>query len=157
MADIQQPADMADILADYERRLRALETAPRLNNSAFPWPSDTADPTFNTSSLTPVDSSPVGPSVTATVTKTGRVLVTASVYIGLNTTGQTGSAFLFIDGVLKMQIVALSNASSAFAANVSSMRSITGITEGEHTFTLRYAASTGNVNFSGRTLVVQPY
>ena len=158
MADIPLPPDLATVLADYERRLRALETAPRLQNSQFPWPSDTINDTFNTSSTTPVDSTPTaGPTVVATVSNTGRVLVTASVFIGLNTTGQTGSVMLFIDGSFAMQIVALSNNASAFAANVSSYRSISGLTPGSHTFTLKYQTSTGNVNFSGRTLVVQPY
>ena len=158
MADIPLPPDLPSLLADYERRLRALETAPRLQNSAFPWPSATIDATFNTTSTTAVDSTPVaGPTVIATVTKTGRVLVTASVFIGLNTTAQTGSVDLFIDGNFHIQIVALSNAASAFAANVSSYRSIDGLSEGPHTFTLKYRTSTGNTNFSGRTLVVQPY
>ena len=145
-------------LSDLERRLRIIETAPRLENSAFPWPSDTINDTFNTSSTTAVDSTPVaGPTVVATITNTGRVLVMASVFIGLNTTAQTGSVDLYIDGSYYVQIVALSNNASAIAANVSSYRSIPNLTPGDHTFTLKYRTSTGNTNFSGRTLVVQPY
>lgn len=158
MAEIPLPADLSSVLADYESRLRALETAPRLYNAQFLWPADTVDPTFNTSSTTAVDSTPTaGPIVNATITKTGRVLVSASVYVGLNQANQTGLVDLYIDGTFWVNIVALSNNPGAIAANVSSYREIDGLSEGSHEFRLKYRASTGNVNFSGRTLIVQPY
>jgi len=157
MADIQLPADLSAMMADYERRIRVLETAPRLENSSLPWASATIDATFNTSSATAVDSVPAAPVVTIDVGQTGRVLVTATAYIGLNSTAQTGSVDLYIDGIAYVNILALSNNASTIASNVSSSRVITGLTLGSHTFVLKYRASTGNVNFSGRSLIIQPF
>ena len=157
MADIQLPADLSAMMADYDRRIRVLETAPRLENSSLPWASATIDPTFNTSSATAVDSVPAAPVVTIDVGQTGRVLVTATAYIGLNSTSQTGSVDLFIDGTYFVNILALSNNASTIASNVSSSRFITGLSMGSHTFVLKYRASTGNVNFSARSLIIQPF
>ena len=158
MADIQQPADLASVVRGLESRIRALETAPRLENSTLPWSSASIDDTFNTSSTTAVNSTPTaGPTVTIDVGQNGRVLVTATTYIGLNTTSQTGLVDLYVDGAYTINILALSNNASAIASNVSSSRVITGLTIGSHTFTLRYRATTGDVNFSGRSLIVQPF
>lgn len=158
MAEIPMPADLSSLLADYERRLRALETAPKLQNSEFPWPSVNIDTTFSTSSLTPVASSPTaGPIVTATITDTGRCLVTASAYVGLDSTGQTAFVSLFVDGVNTVQILGLSNGTSTIAGNVCSVRQVSNLTPGSHTFELRYYVTTGSANFSSRSLIVQPY
>ena len=43
MADVPLPADLSAVLADYERRIRTLETAPRLQNSSQAWKSDYVD------------------------------------------------------------------------------------------------------------------
>lgn len=162
MGDVPLPADLPAYLSDLERRVRTLETAPRLANSAFPWTAAADLTTFNTSSLTPVDSSPAGPTVTLNVTQTCRVLVTATAYIGLNSTSQSGFVWLYVDGVQLINILGTSNSASAFASNVSSSRVVDlsvypGLIAGNHTFTLKYAVSTGNVNFSGRSIVVQTF
>ncbi len=158
MADIQQPADLASVVRGLESRIRALETAPRLENSTLPWSSASIDDTFTTASTTAVDSTPTaGPTITIDVGQNGRVLVTATTYIGLQTTSQTGSVDLFVDGAYRLNILALSNSASAIASNVSSSRVITGLSIGSHTFTLKYRASTGDVNFSSRSLIVQPF
>ena len=157
MADIQQPADLASVVRGLESRIRALETAPRLQNSTLPWTSSIIDPTFNTGSPTAVDSSPAGPTITIDVGQNGRVLVTASAYIGLNATGQTGSIDLYVDGAYTVNILALSNSASTIAANVSSSRVITDLSIGSHTFTLKYRVTTGDANFSSRSLIVQPF
>ena len=201
MGDVQLPENFGTWANEIERRLRAVETAPKLQNSSitngtttvldstgavrtqfgllqdgtygigvinnsgqlvslgayvFGAQYDYVDPTFNTSSTTPVDASPPGPTVTITTGQTGRVLINASAYIGLNVTSQTGSVFLFANGSQVAQILAVSNANSAIAANISSARIFTFAANSSVTLSLRYAASTNNVNFSGRVLYAQP-
>jgi hypothetical protein len=104
-----------------------------------------------------VDSSPAGPTVTIDVTQTGRVLVSAGAYIGLDATGQTATISLYIDGILSSSIAGLSNQSSQIAGNVFSSRVVTGLTAGSHTFILKYRSTGGNVNFSSRSLIVQTF
>ena len=158
MADIQLPADLSAMLADYDRRIRVLETAPRLQNSSLPWAFAEINATFTTSSTVDVDSTPTaGPTVTIDVTQTGRVLVSAGAYIGLTLTSQTAGVQLYIDGTAYTSIAGLSNASSQIAANVFSSRVITGLTQGPHTFVLKYRSTGGNVNFSSRSIIVQPF
>lgn len=157
MPDIPLPEDLSTYIGGLESRIRALETAPRAQDTSLPWSSASIDATFNTASTTPVDASPPGPTVTINVGQTGNVLVTATTYIGLNSVSQTGFVYLYIDGTNYVNILALSNAASGIASNVSSSRVITGLSQGTHTFVLKYSASTGNVNFSGRSLIVQTF
>lgn len=157
MPDIPLPEDLSTYIRGMESRIRALETAPRAQDTTQPWSFNSIVATFSTSSTSPVDSSPAGPSVTVDVTQTGRVLVSAGAYIGLDTISQTASISLYIDGTLVSSIAALSNAASQIAGNVFSSRVFTGLTQGPHTFLLRYQSSGGNVNFSSRSLIVQMF
>jgi len=152
------PEDLVSMLKDMNRRLSALETAPRLANSEFPWNAALDTPTFNTTSATPVDASPAGPSVTLKVSSVGRVIVTASAYIGLNSDGQFAFASLWVDGVNTItSVVGFSLVGTIGSANVTSTRTME-VSPGEHTFLLKYQVSGGgNANFSSRSLVVQPY
>lgn len=157
MPDIPLPEDLSSYVRDLERRIRTLETAPRAQDTTQPWQSNIIDGTFSTSSTVDVDSVPPGPSITIRVGQSGRALVSASAYIGLNTTNQSGFVALYIDGVPEVDIVGLSNNNSAMAANVASSRVVTGLSEGSHTFLLKYRVTTGTGNFSSRSLIVQPF
>ena len=157
MPDIPLPEDLSTYIRGMESRIRALETAPRAQDTTQPWQFAEINATFTTSSTVDVDSSPPGPTVTIEVTQTGRVLVSAGAYIGLDLTSQTGSVQLYIDGTVYTSIAGLSNASSQVAANVFSSRVVTGLTQGPHTFILKYRSTGGNVNFSSRSLIVQTF
>ena len=157
MPDIPLPEDLSTYIRSMESRIRALETAPRAQDTTQPWQFAEINATFTTSSTVDVDSSPPGPTVTIDVTQTGRVLVSAGAYIGLNLTSQTGGVQLYIDGTAYTSIAGLSNASSQIAANVFSSRVVTGLTQGPHTFILKYRSTGGNVNFSSRSLIVQTF
>lgn len=157
MPDIPLPEDLSTYMRSMESRIRALETAPRAQDTSLPWVSDEDDGTFNTASLVAVDATPAGPTVTVNVGQTGNVLVTATAYIGLNSFSQTGYVDLYIDGSYWVNILAISQSATLLAANVSSSRVINGLTEGPHIFTLKYLVSGGNVNFSGRSLIVQTF
>jgi hypothetical protein len=155
--DIPTPEDLGTYLKDVERRVRVLETAPRAQDTTLPITFADLDSTFTTSSTTFVDSSPAGPTVTVNVGQSGRVLVSASAYIGLNNTNMSAFITLFVNGSDLLEIVGLSNASSQIAANVSSTRAITGLTPGPNTFLLRYFVTAGTGNFSARSLTVQTF
>jgi hypothetical protein len=158
MPDIPLPEDLSTYIRGMESRIRALETAPRAQDTTQPWQFAEINATFTTSSTVDVDSTPTaGPTITIDVTQTGRVLVSAGAYIGLTLTSQTAGAQLYIDGVAYTSIAGLSNASSQIAANVFSSRVITGLTAGPHTFLLKYRSTGGNVNFSSRSLIVQTF
>ena len=158
MPDIPLPEDLSTYIRSMESRIRALETAPRAEDTTQPWQFAEINATFTTSSLVDVDSTPTaGPTVTINVTQTGRVLVSAGAYIGLSLTSQTGGVQLYIDGTAYTSIAGLSNASSQIAANVFSSRVINGLTQGPHTFVLKYRSTGGNVNFSSRSLIVQTF
>ena len=157
MPDIPLPEDLSTYIRGMESRIRALETAPRAQDTTQPWQFAEINATFTTSSTVDVDSSPPGPTVTIDVTQTGRVLVSAGAYIGLDLTSQTGSVQLYIDGTVYTSIAGLSNASSQVAANVFSSRVVTGLTQGPHTFILKYRSTGGDVNFSSRSLIVQTF
>lgn len=165
MADIPLPADLPSVLADYERRLRTLETAPRLQNSSQAWKSDYVDNAESTSSTSYVNLATVGPTITMDVPKTfsspatgdiGRVLLTVSAYMNVpsNTSATVG---LFIDGALTWDALGLGNSTGGtLAMNVTDMRTIT-VTPGTHTFQLRYKQSLTTAQFAARLLIVQPY
>jgi hypothetical protein len=158
MPDIPLPEDLSTYIRSMESRIRALETAPRAEDTTQPWQFASTVATFSTSSTSPVDSSPPGPTVTINVTQTGRVLVSAGAYIGLDNVSQTATMSLYIDGILYASIAGLSNQSSQIAANVFSSRVFTGLTQGPHTFLLKYISNSGgNVNFSSRSLIVQTF
>lgn len=158
MPDIPLPEDLSTYIRSIESRIRALETAPRAQDTTQPWQFAEINATFTTSSTVDVDSTPTaGPTVTIDVTQTGRVLVSAGAYIGLDLTSQTGGVTLYIDGTAYTSIAGLSNASSQIAANVFSSRVINGLTQGPHTFVLKYRSTGGNVNFSSRSLIVQTF
>jgi hypothetical protein len=157
MPDIPLPEDLSTYIRSMESRIRALETAPRAEDTTQPWQFSSTVATFSTSSTVDVDASPPGPTVTINVTQTGRVLVSAGAYIGLDATGQTATIGLYIDNILSSSIAGLSNQSSQIAANVFSSRVFTGLTAGPHTFLLKYRSTGGNVNFSSRSLIVQTF
>lgn len=157
MPDIPTPEDLGTYLKELERRVRVVETAPRASDTTFPITFDSLNATFTTSSLSYVDSSPAGPTVTVNVGQSARVLVTASAYIGLDNTSMSGFVGLFVNGTRLLDIVGLSNASSQIAANVSSTRAVTGLTPGPNTFLLRYFVTAGTGNFSARSLTVQTF
>lgn len=158
MPDIPLPEDLSTYIRSMESRIRALETAPRAQDTTQPWQFAEINATFTTSSTVDVDSTPTaGPTVTIDVTQTGRVLVSAGAYVGLTLTSQTAGVQLYIDGTAYTSIAGLSNASSQIAANVFSSRVINGLTQGPHTFVLKYRSTGGNVNFSSRSLIVQTF
>jgi hypothetical protein len=155
--DIPTPETLGTYLKDVERRVRILETAPRAEDTTFPITFNELDSTFTTSSTSFVDSSPAGPTITVNIGQSGRVLVSASSYIGLNNTGMGAFMTLFVNGSDLLEIVGLSNNVSAIAANVSSTRAITGLTPGPNTFHLKYFVTSGTANFSARSLTVQTF
>jgi hypothetical protein len=155
--DIPTPEDLGTYLKDVERRVRVLETAPRAQDTTLPITYATTDATFTTTSTVDVDSSPPGPTVTVTVGQSGRVLVTASAFIGLDNTNMSAFVSLFINGAVELDILGLSNNASAIAANISSTRAIDGLTPGPNTFLLRYYVTAGTGNFSARSLTVQTF
>jgi hypothetical protein len=115
------------------------------------------DDTDSTSSLSYVNLAHVGPTVTVDVGETGRVLATASAFIGLDNTGMTAAVSIFVDGVGTAGALALSNQTALLAASCCSTQVIEGLTPGPHTFQMRYKVTSGTGNFSSRTLLVQPY
>jgi hypothetical protein len=155
--DIPLPEDLSTYIRGMESRIRALETAPRAQDTTLPITYETTDATFTTSSTTDVDSSPPAPTVTVTVGQSGRVLVTASAFIGLDNTNMSGFVSLWINGVFELDILGVSADASAMAANISSTRAISGLTAGANTFLLRYYVTSGTANFSARSLTVQTF
>lgn len=150
MAEIPMPADLSSVLADYERRIRLLETRP----SAPAW--QYVDTYERCTSASYASLSTTGPSVTATVGQSKLVVVTTSAYMEVpsNTTAVVG---LFIDDALAWDTLTLGNASSgALALNTTDTRTIQ-VNPGTHTFELRYKQSLTEVWFSARQLIVQPY
>ena len=156
MADIQLPADLSAMLADYDRRIRVLETAPRLENSSLPWAYSFVDVLQTTSSTTYVDLATAGPTVTVTVGQTGRVFVNVGAYVDVPA-GAQGTVGLFIDGFLVRDVVTLSGASNTIS-NPATTRIVTNLSAGSHTFTLKYRSATGaTLAFGARFLTVQPF
>ena len=173
MADIPMPPDLPSLLADYERRLRALETAPRLQNSALPWTASTITTAEdkNDTGTDWFDLATVGPSVTVTVGQTSRVVATMSVQGFVAAGIRFPSVGLFIDGVLYRQYNSpVGNVTTGFTmaptlfAATEVIQSTTLLAAGLHTFTLRYKVTFGTSNpptpyatYGPRTLLVQPF
>lgn len=159
MPDIPLPEDLSTYIRTLESRIRALETAPRAVNTSQPWQFASADATFTTSSLTYVDSSPAGPTLTLQLNNAGNVLITAGAYIGLNDVNQTAAVSLNVNGANYIDILALGSSSgTAFtiATNVSSTRVI-ALAAGIYTFKLQYKVTASSANFSARSLSIQPF
>ena len=159
MPDIPLPEDLSTYIRSMESRIRALETAPRAENTSQPWQFAVVETTFTTSSLTYVDSSPAGPSITLTLTNPGNVLVTAGSYIGLNSVNQTALVSLDINGTNYFDILALvisSGIAVTTAANIASTR-VVSLAAGTYVFKLKYRVTASNASFSARALSVQPF
>lgn len=150
MGEISLPADLSALLADYERRIRILESRP----SAPVW--QYVDTYERCTSTTYAALPTAGPSVTATVGQSKLVVVTTSAYMVVpsNTTAIVG---LFVDGSLYWDTLSLSNSTSgSLALNTTDTRTIQ-VSPGTHTFELRYKQSLTEAWFSARQLIIQPY
>ena len=159
MPDIPLPEDLSTYMRSMESRIRALETAPRAQDTSQPWRFAAEETLFTTGSLTYVDSSPAGPSITLTLLNAGNVLVTAGAFIGLNSVNQTALVSLDVNGTNYFDILALSISSGisvTTAANVASTRVIS-LAAGTYIFKLKYRVTASNANFSARALTVQPF
>ena len=156
MPDAPTPEDLGTYLKEIERRVRVLETAPRAIDTTLPIAFEILTATFTTSSLTEIDSTPAGPTATINVGQSGRAIVTASAFIGLDAASMTATAVLYVDGVRNTSIVGLSSSASLIAGNVSSSR-VVSLTPGAHTFVLKYYVTAGTGNFSARSLIVQTF
>lgn len=162
MPEIPQRADLSTWIRDTDRRLRALETAPRATATSQPWGYSFLDVAQSTNSTTYVNLTTAGPTVTMDVGQTCSVFVTASAYITTpaNTSGLVG---LFIDNALWGDVLTFSNSSTAtLAINSTTQRAIVDtdvLAEGSHTFQLRYrsSSSSSSVTFGARFLSVQPF
>lgn len=156
MADIALPADLSSVLADYERRIRILETAPKLQNSSFPWYPGFVPAQESTSSTTYVDLATPGPSVNIPIANPGRVVVTVSAFCSIPA-GVNGDIALFVDGSYYSQVLLVGSQSADMYANFSSSRIHFPFSTGTHTFSLKYRTTSGSSSFAARTLIVQPY
>lgn len=168
MADIPLPPDLPAVLRDYEARLRALETAPRLQNSAFPWVSDFVETEQSTASTTNTDLATVGPEVTLTIGQTSRVEITMAATI-VAPAGVAAAGVLMVDGAypnsppFSLAPLFLRNDGAAtISAACSATRSWTSsvwLAPGLHTFRMRYrvALGAGTVYFSNRYLAIRTY
>jgi len=160
MPDIPLPEDLSTYIRNMESRLRALETAPRAQDTQQPWSSNFVDVSQTTSSTTYTNLATVGPTVTMNTTNTRSVLVTASVYIEspTNTTGDVG---LYVDNVLFADVLANGNSGPAYLGvsltNVRAIINDPALSPGPHTFQLRYRSTGSPVDFGARFLMIQPF
>lgn len=160
MPDIPLPDDLSSYMRGLETRIRALETAPRAQDTTQPWSHAFIDTAQSTASTTYANLATVGPTVTMDTTNTSRVLVTASAYINAPT-NTSGVVALFVDGTLFSDLLINGNSGPAsLAVNITNMRVIVDTTllaRGSHTFQLKYKTSLTAVQFSARLLIVQPF
>lgn len=155
MPDIPLPEDLSTYMRSLETRLRALETAPRLQNASFPWYPDFVSAQENTTSTTYVDLATPGPTVNVEFASTARIIVTVSAYC--NTPyGFQSDIGLFVDGSFYSQVL-LAGSSVDLASNFSSSRIHFPFSAGPHTFQLKYRTTGGTSSFAARQLIIQPY
>jgi hypothetical protein len=156
MPDIPLPEDLSTYIRGMESRIRALETAPRAQDTTLPWSYSFVDLAETTSSTTYVDLATAGPTVTVTVGRTGRVFVNVGSYVDVPA-GAQGTVGLFVDGFFVRDVVTLRGASNTIS-NPATTRVITNLSAGLHTFTLKYRSVTGALlGFGARFLTVQPF
>lgn len=160
MPDVPLPEDLSTYMRSLEQRIRALETAPRAQDTTLPWQYNYVDTYETTASTTLTDLATVGPIVSIDTTNTARVLVTASAYIN-SPANTTGVVALYVDGVYFSDLIANGNSTSAtLALNLTNTRVIVdtvGLARGTHTFQLKYKTSLTLSGFGARLLTVQPF
>lgn len=155
MPDIPLPEDLATYVRGLETRVRALETAPRLQNASFPWYPGFVSAQESTTSTAYVDLATPGPSVDVNIVDPGRVIVTVSAFCNTQATYQADIG-LYVDGSFYSQLL-LVGSSVDLGANFSSSRIHFPFSAGLHTFALKYRTSGGTSSFAARSLIVQPY
>ena len=168
MPDIPMPQDLGIYLSDLERRLRIIETAPRLQNSAFPWVSDFIETEESTTSTINTDLATVGPEVTVQIGQTSRVEITMAATI-VTPPSVSAAGVLMVDGAypnippFSLAPLFLRNENvGTISAACSATRSWTSsvwLAPGAHTFRMRYrvAVGPGTVYFSNRYLAIRTY
>lgn len=107
-----------------------------------------------------------GPSVTATVGASGKVLVSASSWISVNPTANNdngGLLGLYQDGTFVRDLLELDAGVSGVeyqgfgTANTATIRVLSGLSAGSHTWELRYRVKdTVGCTFAARSLVITP-
>lgn len=151
MGEISLPADLSALLADYERRIRMIETRPQL-------PVRVSYNSTQNISNTSWATLPNGPSITVNIGPTRSAYVTVVSDIGLNQANQTGYLG-FYDGATwwKTGWMSITSPSATFtAATVGVTRLAYDLPVGPVTFTVAGFVSTGNVNYSNTDITVQP-
>ena len=158
MPDIPLPEDLSTYIRSMESRIRALETAPRAQDTSLPWSYSIVDPNEFTVSTTATDLATYGPEITTTVGQTGRVFINAGAYMN-PVYGAVGYVYLYIDGAYYRDILAFgSDPTSQIIGSVATTRVVTGLSAGSHTFTLKYLTNGfAAVNFAARFLTVQAF
>ena len=151
MADIPLPADLPSVLADYERRLRALETRPQIPLRVAYGPTQNIT---NTSWAV----LPNGPSLTVNIGPSRLAYVTVVSDMGLNQANQTGYlGFYTGSDFFPTGWMSITSGISTFTAGtVGVTRLAYNLPVGPVTFTVAGFVSTGNVNFSNTDITVQP-
>lgn len=120
--------------------------------------------TTSVSSYTPGSG---GPFLTVTIGASGKAAVTMGAFIGTGANNEGGFMGLYVDNVpapsASGDFIGCSfnnTTSSAVAASCSNTRTVTGLTPGSHYFEAWYRtvvpSGSAGVNFSGRTLTIQP-
>jgi hypothetical protein len=168
MPDIPLPEDLSTYIRGMESRIRALETAPRAQDTQQPWASGFVETQEGTSSTANTDLATVGPEVTVRVGQTNRVLITIASSIELP--GNHDAAIvLTIDGLLPITpeftlapVFALNRNADMIAGSYSTVRSFTSavfLPEGLHTFRMQYrkVSGAGFVFFANRFLMIQTF
>lgn len=140
-------------IADLQARIKNLEQQPKVQAvSAF------SASNISTSSNTLVALSG-SPSVTATIGASGSCVVSCSSAMWSNTTGNQSTIWLFIDGNLNAAILLYQQPSGNGIANCGGFLQPTGLSPGNHTFSLRYNQSlvgSGIAYFQNIFIGVQP-
>ena len=159
------------LLANGDYGLQVIDVAGN-SEEILPAVAQNVDTSINITSTTYVASS--GPSVTATVGASGKVRLDASAYIN-PATGPVGSSNqetggvvgLYIDGAFLKDVLSFDTfvndpgATSILIngySNSSTIRILTALSAGSHTFELRYKTinATNGCNFAARSLIVTP-
>ncbi len=113
----------------------------------------------STTSTTPTDLTTPGPSVTVPVGASGAVEVTMAACIDVSSgSSAAGIAYLFVDGVgaANLPNITVGNVNGVLA-NVSLLVRVSGLSEGDHVFEMKYESADGSiVTFANRTLSVRP-
>jgi len=139
-------------IADLQARIKNLEQQPKVQTtSAY------SATQISTSSSTLVALSP-SPSFTATIGASGSCVVSCSSMMWSSTAGNQSVVWLFIDGNLNAAILQYQQPSTYGIATCGGFLQVTGLTPGNHGFSLRYNLSGGSglVYFQNIFLGVQP-